>query len=135
MKQFSSGHIVEGILLFVFILQCICVIMFEDSMVNICQLPTSWYQLLDNFFRLLLLITIIAEIYLILGSRLFIFPGETLVAFSPPGDLPNPGVEPMSLTSPEFAGRSLPLAPPLVLVFPDFCPWGHVDINSLQKWW
>ena len=52
-----------------------------------------------------MLITIIAEIYLILGSRLFIFPGETSIAFSPPGDLPDPGVEPVSLTSPEFAGR------------------------------
>ena len=51
-----------------------------------------------------MLITIIAEIYLILGSRLFIFPGETSIAFSPPGNLPDPGVEPVSLTCPGLAG-------------------------------
>ena len=27
------------------------------------------------------------------------------VSFPPPGDLPYPGIEPVSLTSPEFAGR------------------------------
>ena len=31
--------------------------------------------------------------------------------FLPPGDLPDPGVEPTSLTSPALAGGSLPLAP------------------------
>ena len=31
------------------------------------------------------------------------------------GDLPNPGTEPMSLTSPALAGGSLPLAPSLFL--------------------
>ena len=30
----------------------------------------------------------------------------------PPGDLPNPGVEPMSLMSPALASVFLPLAPP-----------------------
>ena len=30
----------------------------------------------------------------------------------PPGDLPNPETEPMSLMSPAFVGNSLPLAPP-----------------------
>jgi len=30
----------------------------------------------------------------------------------PPGDLPNPGIKPGSLTSPELAGCSLPLTPP-----------------------
>ena len=29
--------------------------------------------------------------------------------FPPPGDLPDPGIEPMSLASPALAGRSLPL--------------------------
>ena len=29
--------------------------------------------------------------------------------FPPPGDLPDPGIEPMSLSSPALAGRSLPL--------------------------
>ena len=31
---------------------------------------------------------------------------------SPPGDLPNPGIEPASLMSPALAGGFLPLAPP-----------------------
>ena len=31
------------------------------------------------------------------------------------GDLPNPGIEPMSLTSPALAGGSLPLVPSLFL--------------------
>ena len=30
----------------------------------------------------------------------------------PPGDLPNPGIDPMSLTSPASAGGSLPVEPP-----------------------
>ena len=30
----------------------------------------------------------------------------------PPGDLPNPGIEPTSLKSPALAGGSLPIAPP-----------------------
>ena len=30
----------------------------------------------------------------------------------PPGDLPDPGIEPASLTCPTLAGRFLPLAPP-----------------------
>ena len=35
------------------------------------------------------------------------------LSFPPPGDLPNPGTEPTSLTSPALAGKdSLPLAPP-----------------------
>ena len=34
--------------------------------------------------------------------------------FPPPGDLPNPGVEPMSLTSPALQAGSLPLAPPVL---------------------
>ena len=33
------------------------------------------------------------------------------LSFSPPGDLPNPGIEPVSLMSPALAG-SLPLVPP-----------------------
>ena len=32
--------------------------------------------------------------------------------FSSPRDLPDPGTEPTSLTSPELAGTFLPLAPP-----------------------
>ena len=32
--------------------------------------------------------------------------------FPPPGDLPDPGIEPTSLTSPALAGSSLPLVPP-----------------------
>ena len=32
--------------------------------------------------------------------------------FPTPGDLPNPGSKPTSLTSPALAGSSLPLAPP-----------------------
>ena len=32
--------------------------------------------------------------------------------FPPPGNLPDPGIEPMSLMSPALAGRFLPLAPP-----------------------
>ena len=32
--------------------------------------------------------------------------------FSPPGDLPNLGIEPLSLTSPALAAGSLPLVPP-----------------------
>ena len=32
--------------------------------------------------------------------------------FPPPGDLPSPGTEPTSLTSPALAGSSLPLVPP-----------------------
>ena len=32
--------------------------------------------------------------------------------FPPPGDLPGPGIEPSSLTSPALAGHALPLAPP-----------------------
>ena len=32
--------------------------------------------------------------------------------FSPPGDLPNPGIEPASLASPALAGGSLPPMPP-----------------------
>ena len=62
-----------------------------------------------------MLITILAEVYLILGSRPFIFPRETSIAFSPPGDLPNPGVEPTSLVSPALAGgffTSVPLGKP-----------------------
>ena len=31
---------------------------------------------------------------------------------SPPGDLPDPGIEPTSPTSPALAGGSLPLVPP-----------------------
>ena len=31
---------------------------------------------------------------------------------APPGDLPNPGIEPASLMSPALAGGFLPLAPP-----------------------
>ena len=31
--------------------------------------------------------------------------------FLPPGELPNPGIEPASLMSPALAGGSLPLAP------------------------
>ena len=31
--------------------------------------------------------------------------------FPPPGDLPNPGIEPASLMSPALAGGSLPLVP------------------------
>jgi len=34
---------------------------------------------------------------------------------SPPGDLPNPGIKPMSLMSPAWAAGSLPLAPVLYL--------------------
>ena len=32
--------------------------------------------------------------------------------FSSPGDLPNPGIKPVSLMSPELAGGPLPLTPP-----------------------
>ena len=32
--------------------------------------------------------------------------------FPPPGNLPNPGIEPVSLTSPVWQAGSLPLAPP-----------------------
>ena len=32
--------------------------------------------------------------------------------FSPPGDLPDPGIEPVSLVSPAFAGRFFTTEPP-----------------------
>ena len=32
--------------------------------------------------------------------------------FPPPGDLPDPGIKPVSLTSPAWQADSLPLAPP-----------------------
>ena len=34
------------------------------------------------------------------------------LSYSPPGDLPNPGIKPMSLTSPHWQAASLPPAPP-----------------------
>ena len=34
------------------------------------------------------------------------------VAYPPPRDFPDPGIEPTSLTSPALAGNSLPLVPP-----------------------
>ena len=34
------------------------------------------------------------------------------LSFPPPGDLPDPGMEPVSLMSPALAFGSLPLAPP-----------------------
>ena len=52
----------------------------------------------------------------------------------PPGDLPEPGIEPISLTSPALAGEGpLPLAPagklsPNVLL----CPWVKNGLSSLQ---
>ena len=57
--------------------------------------------------------------------------------FPPPGDLPNPGVEPMSLMSPALAGRFLTtLAPPAnileYLLYDRHClAW---DWNS-EFWW
>ena len=39
-------------------------------------------------------------------------PGKnTWLPCPPPGDLPNPGIEPMCLISPALGGRFLPLAP------------------------
>ena len=37
---------------------------------------------------------------------------ERGVPFPPPGDFPNPGIKPMSLTSPALAGRFFTTAPP-----------------------
>ena len=37
--------------------------------------------------------------------------------FPPPGDLPDPGIEPRSLASPALAGGSLPLCPNIHLLF------------------
>ena len=49
------------------------------------------------------------------------------VAIPPPGDLPDPGIEPASLMSPASAVGSLPLAPPKVL-------WGG-KINQIEDDW
>ena len=49
------------------------------------------------------------------------------VAFPPPGDLPDPGIEPASLMSPASAVGSLPLAPPKVL-------WGG-KVNQIEDDW
>ena len=49
------------------------------------------------------------------------------LTFPPPGDLPNPGIEPVSLSSPVLAGiGTLPLAPPLYL-------WLKLFLSSNSK--
>ena len=47
--------------------------------------------------------------------------------FPPPGDLPDPGIEPASLMSPASAVGSLPLAPSKVL-------WGG-KVNQIEDDW
>ena len=49
------------------------------------------------------------------------------VAIPPPGDLPDPGIEPASLMSPASAVGSLPIAPPKVL-------WGG-KVNQIEDDW
>ena len=61
---------------------------------------------------------------------------------SPPGDLPNPGTEPASLTSPALAGRFLPLAPPgkpVLIPAPSILPSGldgglRHRASGLRRW-
>ena len=47
----------------------------------------------------------------------------------PPGDLPNPGIKPASLTSPALAGGSSPLVPP----GKPWTPYKEHHILSLRK--
>ena len=44
------------------------------------------------------------------------------LSFSTPGDLPNPGIEPMSLVSPALAGRFFTTAPPGKMSVTQSCP-------------
>ena len=50
----------------------------------------------------------------------------------PPGDLPNRGIEPESLTSPALAGRVLPLAPPGRPLWPP--NWSDFFSCTLPPW-
>ena len=61
------------------------------------------------------------------------------LSFSTPGDLPNPGIEPMSLVSPALAGRFFTTAPPGKMSVTQSCPtvcdpWtvAHQDPLSMQ---
>ena len=50
----------------------------------------------------------------------------------PPGDLPNSGIEPVSLSSPALAGRLLPLVPPGKLSQPAGCRKCFPRVSSLN---
>ena len=50
----------------------------------------------------------------------------SVLPFPPPGDLPNPGIEPGSLVSPAFAGEFFTLAPPGILNFHATCRYTTV---------
>ena len=77
---------------------------FSGNFVHVCMLSCFSHV---QFFATLW--TVAHQVPLSLGfSRQAYWSG---LPFSPPGDLPGPGIEPVSLDSPTLVGGSLPLGP------------------------
>ena len=86
---------------------CVCVnisIQINWANVGVCA------QLLSHVQLFAMLWTVERQTLLSMG-----FPGQEYwngLPFLIPGDLPNPGIEPMSPASPALAGRFFTIAPP-----------------------